>query len=87
MNKEITLELINNFKVNEQDTGSMPVQIALLTKKIEELTNHLKINKKDFSCKKSLLKLVSRRRTYLQYLKHRDLAQFESVIGKLSLKA
>lgn len=87
MNKENRMEMIKDFQINEKDTGSIPVQIVLLTKRIEELTNHLKVNKKDFSCKKTLLMLVARRRKYLRYLKQEDLAQFESVISKLSLKA
>lgn len=87
MNKEITKEIIKNFQINEEDTGSMPVQIALLTKRITDLTGHLRVNKKDFSCKQTLLQLVSRRKTYLQYLKQEDLAKFELVVSKLSLKA
>jgi len=81
------MEVIQNFKINEKDTGSIPVQIALLTKRIKELTNHLKVNKKDFSCKKTLLMLVARRRRYLHHLKQEDFVQFESVVSKLSLKA
>lgn len=87
MNKENTKEIFKNYQRNERDTGSMPVQIALLTKRIYDLTDHLKINTKDFSCKRTLLKLVARRRKYLRYLKQEDFAQFESVTSKLSLKA
>lgn len=85
--KENTKEIMKDFQLSENDTGSMPVQIALITKRIQDLSLHLKNNAKDFSCKKILLKLVARRRKYLQYLKQEDLAQFESVTSKLSLKA
>ena len=86
MDKENKKQIVKNFQLFEQDTGSIPVQIALITKHIENLTSHLKKNKKDFACKKSLLKSVSRRRKYLQYLKHKDLTQYRSVTSKLSLK-
>jgi len=80
------MEIIKNFQLDEKDTGSMPVQIALITARIKELTGHLQVNKKDFSCKKTLLMLVARRRKYLRYLKQENFAQFESIVSQLFLK-
>ena len=74
------------FGEHANDSGSMPVQIAALTERISMLGEHLQRNKKDFSCKRTLLKMIARRRTYLSYLKRVDGHKYESVIKRLGLK-
>ncbi len=84
--KEEKQSLISKFKVNDNDTGSAEVQIALLTKRINNLTQHLKINKKDFSTRRGLLMLVGRRRNMLLYLKNKDHSKYESLIKELGIR-
>lgn len=79
-------ELIEAYAVHEGDTGSVEVQCAVLTERINNLTEHLKINKKDFICRRGLLILVSRRRKLTEYLKKRDLKRYETLIKKLNLR-
>lgn len=78
--------IINNFKVHSQDTGSAQVQIALLTERINLLTEHFKLHKKDFHSRRGLLILVGKRRRLLNYLKHKDSAKYQEIIGKLNLR-
>lgn len=86
LNKEQMEKVQKDFGEHAQDSGSMPVQIAALTQNIAILSDHLQRNKKDFSCKRSLLKMIARRRTFLKYVKRVDVLKYESVIKRLGLK-
>ncbi|MCU0843764.1 MAG: 30S ribosomal protein S15 [Spirochaetes bacterium] len=79
-------EVINQFKRHESDTGSPDVQIALLTERINHLTEHFKVHKKDFHSRRGLLKLVGQRRRLLDYLKKIDLEKYRSLIESLGLR-
>ncbi len=87
----LTLEqktaIIDQFARHEGDTGSPEVQIALLTTRIKELTEHLRAHKHDESSRRGLLKLVGKRRRLLAYLRASDFGQFSAVVEKLSLRA
>ena len=78
--------IIKKFRVHDKDTGSPQVQIALLTKEIEELTKHLKTHRKDVSSRRGLIKMVSERRSLLQYLEREDAKAYASIIAELELK-
>lgn len=84
--KEKKTKIIDTFKVHARDTGSAEVQIALLTERINGLTGHFKLHKKDFHSRRGLLTLVGTRRKLLNYLKKKDLKKYEEVLGKLSLR-
>ena len=84
--KEEKALVISKHARGEKDTGSPEVQIALLTKRINDLTEHLKIHKKDFHSRRGLLKMVGRRRNLLAYLKDRDLEGYRALIAKLGLR-
>lgn len=79
-------EVINKYKRHEKDTGSPEVQIALLTNRINHLTEHFKVHKKDFHSRTGLLKLVGQRRRLLAYLKEKDLNRYREVIQSLGLR-
>ena len=79
-------KIISNFGNNVQDTGSTAVQIALLTKRINDLTGHCKINAKDFSSRRGLLKLVCKRKRLLRYLMHTNEAKYKELINQLGLR-
>lgn len=79
-------EIISEFKINEKDTGSTAVQIALLTERILHLTEHLKINKKDNHTRRGLINLVGQRRNLLNYLKNKDLDAYKALKEKLELR-
>ena len=79
-------EIIREFGRKEGDTGSPEVQIALLTARINELNEHLKMHKKDHHSRRGLLKMVGRRRNLLAYLKEKDLKGYRALIAKLGLK-
>ena len=79
-------ELILAYRVNEFDTGSPEVQIAILTKRINDLTEHLKTHKKDHHSRRGLLKLVGQRRGLLNYLKSKDLDRYRALLEKLNLR-
>ena len=79
-------KIINEFQKKAKDTGSSEVQIALLTKRINSLTEHFKNNKKDSHSREGMIKLISRRRRLLGYLKKRDLKRYEEIIKKLNLR-
>jgi small subunit ribosomal protein S15 len=74
------------FQKHEKDTGSSEVQIALLTRRIEELTEHLKLHKKDHSSRYGLLKMVSARRRLLNYMKNKDETSYQDIIKRLKLR-
>jgi len=84
--KEVKEKIVTDYKTHEGDTGSSQVQIALLTQRINELTEHFKVHKKDNHSRRGLLKMVSRRRKLLDYLRHRDNAQYHEMIQKLGLR-
>ncbi len=84
--KEKKLELIGDFKRTEGDTGSPDVQIAVLSHRIKELTEHLKSHKKDFASRRGLLMLVSRRRRLLDYVRQKDPGRYASLIERLNLR-
>jgi small subunit ribosomal protein S15 len=84
--KERKTELIQTFKRAEGDTGSPEVQIALLTDRINYLTEHMRQHKKDFSSRRGLLKLVSQRSDLLKYLRQTDRSRYLAVIQKLGLR-
>ena len=79
-------KIVDDFKRHENDTGSVEVQIALLTSRITHLTEHLKKHSKDFSSRRGLLKMVGRRRRLLRYLKNNDFDKYKEVITKLGLR-
>ncbi|MCD6219163.1 30S ribosomal protein S15 [Candidatus Calescamantes bacterium] len=79
-------ELIDKFKLHEKDTGSPEVQIALLTERINNLSEHLKKFKKDRSSRRGLLKLVGERRSLLDYLKRKDTSRYSKLIEALNLR-
>ncbi|MBI4845163.1 MAG: 30S ribosomal protein S15 [Candidatus Omnitrophica bacterium] len=79
-------KIINDFKLHPQDTGSASVQIALLTTRINGLTEHLKMHKKDFSSRVGLLQLVSKRSRLLDYLKKEDLKTYKELLEKLNIR-
>ena len=79
-------EIIKNFERHTGDTGSPEVQIAILTKRIRQLTEHLKVNKHDESSRRGLLKLVGRRRRLLAYLRQKDYATFLTLTDTLSIR-
>ncbi|CCY23825.1 MAG: 30S ribosomal protein S15 [Brachyspira sp.] len=79
-------DIIKEYGANEKDTGSVEVQIAMLSQKISELTEHLKTNQKDFATKRGLLMMVGRRKRLLSYLKGRDLEGYRALIKKLGIR-
>lgn len=79
-------EIIEKHKKSEKDTGSPEVQIALLTEKITELTEHLKINKKDFQGRRGLLMMVGKRKRLLAYLKNKNVERYRELIKTLGLR-
>jgi small subunit ribosomal protein S15 len=84
--KENKTNIIKEFGQNPKDTGSAGVQVALLTKAIDQLTNHCQVNAHDHSSKRGLLKKVCQRRKLLSYLERTDEAAYKAVIGKLGLR-
>ncbi|NLI57983.1 MAG: 30S ribosomal protein S15 [Clostridium sp.] len=86
MNKDFKQEIINTYKLHDSDTGSPEVQIAILTKRIEHLTEHLKVHKKDFHSRRGLLKMVGHRRGLLNYLQRVDIERYRTIIEKLNLR-
>ena len=84
--KEEKERMSKEFGIKEGDTGSPEVQIALLTARINYLTEHLKINKKDHHSRRGLLKLVGQRHSLLNYLKKKDIARYRAIVEKLKLR-
>ena len=79
-------KLIKEYGNSENDTGSTEVQVALLTQRINDLTDHLKIHKKDHHTRRGLLMLVGKRKRLLQYLENQDVERYRSLIDKLGLR-
>ena len=84
--KEAKLDVISQYKTHGSDTGSPEVQVALLTKRINELTDHFKTHKKDNHSRRGLLKMVSQRRSLLDYLKRIDISRYHELISRLGLR-
>lgn len=86
INGEIKSEVIRKYQRQDKDTGSPEVQVALLTRRIESLTEHFKSHVKDHSSRRGLLKLVGQRRRLLEYLKRNDTGKYSKLIGDLGLR-
>ncbi len=86
MTKEKKAEVIDKFKTHKDDSGSPEVQIALLTERILELTEHLKIHKKDHHSRRGLIKMVGQRRRHLNYVKGVDFERYKGLCERLGLK-
>ena len=86
MTKERKEEIIKTYKRDEKDTGSPEVQVALLTERITELTEHLKVHKKDNHSRRGLLKMVGKRRNLLNYLAKKDVNRYREIVEKLGLR-
>lgn len=84
--KEAKQDVIKEFGKNEKDSGATEVQIALLTRRIEELTEHFKTHKKDHASRRGLLKLVGQRRKLLKYLQRKNLNKYRELLGQLNLR-
>ena len=84
--KEKTVDLIKSYGSNEKDSGSADVQVAILTERIKNLTEHLKIHKKDFGSRRGLLSMVGQRRNLLQYIKKKNDDRYQGLIKKLGLR-
>ncbi len=78
--------IIENYKLHDGDTGSPEVQVALLSARIEYLTEHFKTHKKDHHSRRGLLKLVGQRRRLLDYMKEKDIERYRTIIGRLGLR-
>ncbi|MFM1547950.1 MAG: 30S ribosomal protein S15 [Lentisphaeria bacterium] len=86
MDKATKTKTIEEFRINDKDCGSAPVQIAVLTGRINELTEHMKIHKKDHHTRRGLLAMVNRRRKLLSYLASESQAQYTDIIQRLNLR-
>ena len=86
MTPEGKSQVIDNFKRQEGDTGSPEVQVALLTERITNLTEHFKVHKKDFHSRTGLLKMVGQRRKLLNYLKKKDVLRYRELIERLGIR-
>lgn len=86
IDKEKKQQLVEEFKQHDADTGSTEVQVAILTSRIRELTEHMKIHRKDFHSRRGLLIMVGKRRKLLQYLKDRDFTRYQTLIQRLGLR-
>jgi small subunit ribosomal protein S15 len=86
LRKDEKTAVIEANKTHENDTGSPEVQIAILTKRINDLTEHLKVHKKDHHSRRGLLKMVGKRRNLLNYLKSKDIERYRATIEKLGIR-
>jgi small subunit ribosomal protein S15 len=86
MDKETKEKIITDYARHEGDTGSADVQIAILTKRITELTNHLRVNKKDNSTRRGLLKLVGQRRRLLAYMRQNEYQRYTALTDRLGIR-
>ena len=86
LNSEQRSEIIQKFRQNDNDNGSAPVQVALITERISYLQDHFKSHKKDHHSRRGLLKLVGQRRRLLEYIKNRDVKEYRALIEKLGLR-
>ena len=86
LTKENKEDIINEYQIDDEDTGSPEVQIALLTARISQLTDHLKEHKKDFHSRRGLLKMVGQRKRLLRYLKNKDIERYRNLISRLNIR-
>jgi small subunit ribosomal protein S15 len=86
LTKRVKTSIIKDVASHDTDTGSAPVQIAILSRKIDELTAHLKKNKKDFHSRRGLLQMVADRRSHLRYLEKNNKRSYNAIVKKLGLK-
>ncbi|NLM19624.1 MAG: 30S ribosomal protein S15 [Clostridiaceae bacterium] len=86
MDKQRKQEIIEEYKINESDTGSPEVQIAVLTERIRHLTEHLKVHKGDHHSRRGMLTMVGKRRGLLNYLEKNDIERYRAIIAKLGLR-
>jgi len=86
LTKRVKTSVIKTGAMHPEDTGSASVQVAMLSRKIEDLTDHLKKNKKDFHSRRGLLQMVADRRSHLRYLEKNNKRQYSTIIKKLGLK-
>jgi len=86
LEKERKNAIVEEFRLHEKDSGSTSLQIALLTERINELTEHMKVHRHDFHSQRGLLKLVGQRRRLLAYLKREDVARYRDLIARLGLR-
>ncbi|MBT3755404.1 MAG: 30S ribosomal protein S15 [Candidatus Cloacimonetes bacterium] len=86
LNTEAKTAIMAEFKLHDSDTGSPEVQVALLTTRIKEITEHLKIHKKDYHTRRGLLKLIGQRRRLLDYIMKKDIARYRKLIKALELR-
>ncbi len=84
--QEKKAEIVKEYQTKEGDTGSPEVQVAILTYRINDLNEHLKVHKKDHHSRRGLLKMVGKRRNLLGYLKNKDLERYRTLIGRLGLR-
>ena len=86
LNTEAKMAVMAEFKLHDSDTGSPEVQVALLTTRIKEITEHLKIHKKDYHTRRGLLKLIGQRRRLLDYIMKKDIVRYRKLIKALGLR-
>ena len=86
MEKGAKTDIINDFELHEGDTGSVEVQVALLTERISQLTGHMVANRHDYSSQRGLLKMVGQRRRLLTYLSKQDVGRYHNLISRLGLR-
>ena len=79
-------EIIDGYQVHDTDTGSVDVQVAVLTERINRLSSHLKTNKKDHSSRRGLLQMIGRRKRLLSYLRKEDIARYQNLIQRLGIR-
>jgi small subunit ribosomal protein S15 len=84
--KEQKKEIIEHHKIHEHDTGSPEIQVALLTQRINQLTEHFKVHQKDHHSRRGLLKMVGKRRRLLEYLKDKNVERYQGLINELGLR-
>lgn len=86
LNNDAKTAIMAEFKLHDSDTGSPEVQVALLTQRIKDITEHLKIHKKDFHTRRGLLKLIGQRRRLLDYIMKKDIERYRKLIKALGLR-
>lgn len=86
MTKEQKQQIIEQYRINEKDTGSPEVQIAMLTFRINNLTEHLRGNKKDHHSRRGLFLMIGQRRGFLNYLKNNDIERYRTIVARLGLR-
>ena len=86
LTQQLKQEIISEYQVHETDTGSSDLQVAMLTKRINQLTEHLRNNKKDHSSRRGLLKMIGRRKRLLAYIQKKDYGRYQQLIGRLGIR-